>query len=66
MEKKFLEMMTYFDEYELAHLYGEGWLDMVRELQLADRLEEMVEMLEGDYEEDGEDGEEGEEDEEVE
>ncbi|KAJ4344071.1 hypothetical protein N0V85_009820, partial [Neurospora sp. IMI 360204] len=68
MEKKLLEVMNYFAGDELAQLDKEGWTDKVRELQMVDmhsmsvykRLDEVVKMLEGDYEEESEeDGEEG-------
>ncbi|EGO53995.1 hypothetical protein NEUTE1DRAFT_112565 [Neurospora tetrasperma FGSC 2508] len=65
MEKKLLEMMTHFDGDELARLDEEGWTDEVRELiqetggyPMYGRLNEVVKMLEGDYEEDGEEDEE--------
>ncbi|KAJ4350902.1 hypothetical protein N0V85_009664 [Neurospora sp. IMI 360204] len=61
MENKLLEMMTYFDEGDLAQLDEEGWTDKIRELideadgyYMYGRLNEVVQMLEGDYEEDGE------------
>ncbi|KAK3946756.1 hypothetical protein QBC32DRAFT_225541 [Pseudoneurospora amorphoporcata] len=66
MEEKLFQMMDYFDGDELAQLDEEGLTDKVRELiaehkgyYMYERLNEVVEMLEGDYEEEGEVGEDG-------
>ncbi|KAK1775416.1 hypothetical protein QBC45DRAFT_422273 [Copromyces sp. CBS 386.78] len=65
MEEKLFEVMEMFDEEELARLDAEGWTEKIREVEklakgyvMFENLGEVVQMLEGGYEEDGE-GQEG-------
>lgn len=61
MEEKLIDMMGYFDEEELEKLDAEGVTNKVRELikeadgyHMFEKLDDVVDMLEGNYEEDEE------------